>query len=145
MRFAHIKLIYILGMSAVFSSTIAFTQSASNFSKQPTRSTLQSVAKADTASTSDDPLVAQTAHPVNPLPGYGNLPLAFEVNQGQTRSDIKFLARRRGYALFLTATDAVLKLNSGKQEPSLLRLKLADANAKLSINGSDELPGKINY
>jgi len=139
MKFARIKLIYILGISAVLSSNIALTQSASSFSKQQSsRSTPQSPRKADS--------VAPTSYPLNPLPGYGNLPLAFELNQGQTSSDVKFLARRGGYALFLTATDAVLKLKTGKrQEPSFLRLKLADANEKLSVSGSGELPGKINY
>src|SRR5579863_4926390 len=129
MRFAHIKLIYILGVLGMFSSTIALTQSASNFSKQQSsRSTPPSPRKADSVA------------------GYGNLPLAFEVNQGQANSDVKFLARRGGYVLFLTATDAVLKLNAGaRQDPLFLRLKLADANAKLSVSGSDELPGKINY
>src|SRR5579872_3060087 len=129
MRFAHIKLIYILGVLGMFSSTIALTQSASNFSKQQSsRSTPPSLRKADSVT------------------GYGNLPLAFEVNQGQANSDVKFLARRGGYALFLTATDAVLKLHTAETGgPSFLRLKLADANAKLSVSGSDELPGKINY
>src|SRR5579863_1902565 len=129
MRFAHIKLIYILGVSAMFSGTFALTQSASSaFQQQSSRLTPPSPRKADSVA------------------GYGNLPLAFEVNQGQANSDVQFLARRGGYALFLTATDAVLKLNAGKrQEPSFLRLKLADANEKLSVTGSDELPGKINY
>ena len=139
MRFAHIKLIHILGIAAVFSSTIASTQSTLSFSKQqPQLSTPQSPRKADSA--------ARSSYPVNPLPGYGNLPLAFEVNQGQTSSDVKFLARRGGYALFLTKADAVLKLHTGKKlEPLVLQLKLADANEKLSVSGSDELPGKINY
>ena len=137
MRFAHIKLICILGVSA-FSSTIPLTQNASRFSKQQSmRSTPQSARKAPAAT---------IPYPVNPLPRYGNLPLAFEVNQGQISSDVKFIARRGGYSLFLTATDAVLKLHTReRQEPSFLRLKLADANEKLSVSGSDELPGKINY
>ena len=33
---------------------------------------------------------------------YGKLPLSFEANQGQTDSQVKFLARGRGYTLFLT-------------------------------------------
>src|SRR3970282_389544 len=41
---------------------------------------------------------------------YGKLPLAFEVNQGQTDSQVKFLSRGRGYTLFLTPTEAVLAL-----------------------------------
>jgi len=134
MRFAHIKLIYILGISAVFSSTFALTQSASSFSEhQFSHATFQSPPKVESASSSQL------------LPGYGTLPLAFEVNKGQTNSDVKFLARRGGYTLFLTTTDAVLRRNSGnRQEPSLLRRKLADANKKRSVSGSGELPGKIN-
>ena len=41
---------------------------------------------------------------------YGKLPLAFEVNQGQTDSQVKFLSRGRGYTLFLTPTEAVFVL-----------------------------------
>src|SRR6266478_3280243 len=41
---------------------------------------------------------------------YGKLPLSFEVNQGQTDSEVKFLSRGSGYNLFLTATEAVLSL-----------------------------------
>src|SRR5712671_2574295 len=48
-------------------------------------------------------------------PSYANLPLAFEPNRGQTSADVKFLARGRGYTVFLTAHEAVLSLNeSGK-------------------------------
>ena len=41
---------------------------------------------------------------------YGKLPLAFEANEGQTGGQVKFLARGRGYALFLTGDEAVLTL-----------------------------------
>src|SRR5258708_170052 len=33
---------------------------------------------------------------------YGQLPLSFEINQGQTDEKVKFLARGSGYQLFLT-------------------------------------------
>ena len=46
--------------------------------------------------------------------GYGRLPLRFEANQGQTDPQVKFLARGRGYTLFLTSTEAVLKLGGGE-------------------------------
>jgi hypothetical protein len=46
---------------------------------------------------------------------YGKLPLTFEANQGQTDSQVKFLSRGRGYALFLTGNDAVLSLRSQKR------------------------------
>lgn len=39
---------------------------------------------------------------------YGKLPLSFEVNQGQTDPQVKFLSRGRGYTLFLAANEAVL-------------------------------------
>src|ERR1043166_3823376 len=41
---------------------------------------------------------------------YGRLPLGFEVNQGQTDPQVKFLARGHGYTLFLNSTEAVVSL-----------------------------------
>jgi hypothetical protein len=41
---------------------------------------------------------------------YGELPLAFEVNRGQTDPRVKFCARSSGYGLFFTATQAILYL-----------------------------------
>jgi hypothetical protein len=41
---------------------------------------------------------------------FGQLPISFEVNQGQTDSRVQFLARGSGYNLFLTSQEAVLRL-----------------------------------
>src|SRR5437773_4362317 len=41
---------------------------------------------------------------------YGRLPLQFEANQGQTDSQVRFLARGAGYSLYLTNGEAVLVL-----------------------------------
>src|SRR5437867_12939795 len=41
---------------------------------------------------------------------YGNLPLSFEANEGQSDAQVQFLARGHGYSLFLTSTEAVLTL-----------------------------------
>src|SRR5437762_5623246 len=41
---------------------------------------------------------------------YGQLPLQFEANQGQTHKDVRFLSRGSGYSLYLTAAEAVLLL-----------------------------------
>src|SRR5438105_4204277 len=38
------------------------------------------------------------------------LPLSFEANQGQAGPDVKYLTRGNGYAVALTATEAVLSL-----------------------------------
>jgi hypothetical protein len=94
---------------------------------------------------------------------YGTLPLMFEANQGQTDSNVLFLARGPGYNLFLTADRAVLalqdfqasgRLGSGKAashgkqpgtDDAVLAMKLVGANSKATIAGVDELPGKSNY
>jgi hypothetical protein len=93
---------------------------------------------------------------------YGKLPLSFEVNDGQTDPQVKFLSRGSGYSLFLTNNEAVLALTKGdkskapgakstvlSQQPerqsAVLRMKLVDANSAAKITGQDELPGKANY
>src|SRR5438105_1085347 len=44
------------------------------------------------------------------LEAYGQTPLAFEANQGQTDPQVQFLSRGSGYTLFLTPTESVLSL-----------------------------------
>ena len=53
------------------------------------------------------PTVATTA---SVQAAYGNLPLSFEANEGQSDAQIEFLARGHGYSLLLTSTEAVLAL-----------------------------------
>jgi hypothetical protein len=78
---------------------------------------------------------------------YGNLPLAFEPNQGQTDGRVSFLARGPGYALFLTRQEAVLELEPPAHQPAtVVRMKLLGSNPYASsLSGLDELPGKVNY
>jgi len=78
------------------------------------------------------------------LDTYGKLPLTFEQNQGQTNSQVKFLARGSGYTLFLTPDSAVLALQR-ERAASVLRMKLLGANRNPAIAGTDALPGKSNY
>lgn len=79
------------------------------------------------------------------------LPMQFEMNQGQSDAQVRFLARGPGYGLFLTPEEAVLSLrefrpgNSQAQPPETLRLRLAGGRAPASIDGIDALPGKSNY
>jgi uncharacterized repeat protein (TIGR03803 family) len=85
------------------------------------------------------------------IQAYGHLPLSFEANQGQTDQQVRFLARGRGYSLFLTGNEAVLTLKkSGRSvapraDPAVLRMRLVGANAKANVAGLEELPGKSNY
>lgn len=104
---------------------------------------------------------------------YGELPLSFEVNRGQTAAEVKFLARNNRYNLFLTADEAVLALrpvetanaatatrskagnsgarasarSTGRESASLavLRLKLEGANLSARVAGLEEMAGRSNY
>jgi len=78
---------------------------------------------------------------------YGNLPLSFELNKGQTVDEVKFLARSSGYTLFLTGNEAVMRFQDQQKsnEASTLRLSLKDANPKPHVTGLSALPGKTNY
>jgi uncharacterized repeat protein (TIGR01451 family) len=86
-----------------------------------------------------------------------SLPLFFEPNQGQTDARVKFLARGSGYGLFLTADEAVLKLQrpTGGREPlaamsqestaSVIRMRLDGAAHAPRVTGAETLAGKSNY
>ena len=95
---------------------------------------------------------------------YRKLPLAFEANEGQTDSQVKFLSRGRGYTLFLTSTEAVLVLRGKTNEPPAvtqqsvttaervtkphslaLKMQVVGCNPNSRITGLDKLPGKSNY
>lgn len=79
---------------------------------------------------------------------YAQLPLIFEQNQGQTDSQVKFLAHGNGYGLFLTQNAAVLSLQqmtAGKQQKAVLNMELAGANAGNAVTGTNRLPGTSSY
>ena len=102
---------------------------------------------------------------------YGQLPLAFEANDGQTDAQVQYLAHGSGYALFLTASGAVLSLQQGSAArrsgvesdtafgaglltppapPAsvtgvALAMNLVGANPQASVTGQDQLPGTSNY
>jgi hypothetical protein len=94
---------------------------------------------------------------------YGQLPLAFEINQGQSDPRVKFLCRGAGYGLFLTGSDTVLALTrpesakkpsgakgvkatgASRQTADVLRIKLLGANPQSPLHGLKPLPGTGNY
>ena len=103
---------------------------------------------------------------------FGELPLRFEPNAGQTQGEVRFLSRGPGYTLFLTTGDqAVLSLKKpgtevaknahpaagswrtarpaehapATPEYSVLRMSLLRANPDVRLTGLEELPGKVNY
>jgi hypothetical protein len=103
---------------------------------------------------------------------YASLPLAFEQNQGQTDSQVKYLARGHGYTLFLTANDAVFSLHSQsnlsesskvrqssmsdlqslahrrkshKDSTAVVHMHLVGANSLAKVQGSGPTAGIANY
>jgi hypothetical protein len=97
---------------------------------------------------------------------YGQVALSFEANRGQTDEAVNFLARGAGYALFLKPTEAVFVLRnedfrsrnensvaaSGNRQSAIvnpqsavLRMKLVGADEGATVEGLDELAGKVNY
>ncbi len=93
---------------------------------------------------------------------YGDLPLRFEANLGQTDSRVKFVSRGADSALFLTATDAVLTLDEPSEHGDVaqnslhamqpvnrnrtaLRMSLEGADTSAEVRGLASLPGKSNY
>jgi len=92
------------------------------------------------------PTLDQT-HRGPPFSAYDHLPLIFERNEGQTDLQVSFLARGRGYGLYLAANESVLVLRSGGKEGSrqVVRMKLAGAHAVTSPEALDALPGRSNY
>jgi hypothetical protein len=90
--------------------------------------------------------------------GRGPMPMTFEPNQGQADAAVKFLARGRGYGLFLTPTETVLVLapaGPGRTrgslvvapaaDPVVVRMRLVGADPEATIAGVDPLPGRSHY
>jgi hypothetical protein len=96
--------------------------------------------------------------------GYGQESLAFEANQGQTDSSVRFLSRGVGYSLFFTTDEAVVVLRRpmvgargrtiespnpnptpDAQSYAVMRMRFAGANTAPRIVGSEQLLGKMNY
>lgn len=100
---------------------------------------------------------------------FSALPLAFEANQGQTDAQVNYIARGKGYTVFLTPTDTVFALHSSsgsaKSSPlnrfgrtpqpaaastkkdlsAAIHMQLVGGNPQAQIAGTEKLPGKSNY
>lgn len=94
---------------------------------------------------------------------YGNLPLKFEPNQGQTNPRVKFSSRGKGFNFFITNSETVFLLNkialneAGKPESgaskrkktvienSVVRMQFVGSDKNNRILGVEELPGKSSY
>ncbi|MGB9123417.1 MAG: hypothetical protein WCE73_22570, partial [Candidatus Angelobacter sp.] len=62
----------------------------------------------EAAMTNSEPAKVQESTRLQVEASYGNLPLSFEPNRGQTDSQVKFLSRAGNRMLWLTSDEAVL-------------------------------------
>ena len=77
---------------------------------------------------------------------YGRLPLAFELNQGQSDASVDYLAHGQGYALYLTPNEATFSLRApAASTGAVVRMDIEGANARAHASGVDTLPGVSNY
>ena len=74
-------------------------------------------------------------------------PLTFEPNQGQTSSEVQFLSRGSGYALFLSHGNVLLNLERQQPSPAAgaLRMRLIGASAGASAVGQARQTGVVSY
>jgi hypothetical protein len=91
-------------------------------------------------------LLALAAPAVAAPPGlpeaWGQRPLAFEENRGQTDPNVLFLARASDHEFFLTATEAVLVPLAGE---GALHLRWVDADPAPRVRTEGKLSGQSSY
>ncbi|MBI1761339.1 MAG: SBBP repeat-containing protein [Acidobacteria bacterium] len=74
---------------------------------------------------------------------YGQLPMTFERNEGQSDKTVKYLARGHGYQVFLTEDKATLRLAQANGDAAALRFSFGSGTG--TPVGLNELPTKSNY
>ena len=73
---------------------------------------------------------------------YGQMPMSFEENQGQSASPVKFLARGSGYGLFLTGQEAVLTLHTPTGGSKAVAPRLHPYGVSLPVEGASPGAGQ---
>ncbi|HEY7126598.1 MAG TPA: hypothetical protein VH540_21860 [Ktedonobacterales bacterium] len=124
---------------------------------------------ADTSTHSSLPQITAPASARQSVPAaFGQVPISFEMNQGQTDSKVRFLAHAPGYSLFLTSTEALLAFSSKShteaassdrfgpalRSPSpsvpttpaaVVGMQFIGASPQPAVTGEQPLPGLVNY
>ncbi len=138
----------LLAASLIFSLTARATVASAESDAQPARvqAGVNPSAAMENSSDAEGLAAADLASQAQIKKAYGQLPLSFEANRGQTNREVKFLSRNSAYTFFLTSTEAVMSLRDAATSQALvLRMKLEGMNPQPQIKGEDELPGKSNY
>jgi hypothetical protein len=110
-------------------------------------------AASEPAPASSSPAPAATSAQQAAAQAWGQLPLHFEANQGQTDPQVAFLSHGPGYTLYLTQQgQAVFDLHQEEAGASsavvngdVVRVSLVGASSAPQAVGLNELPGKSNY
>lgn len=91
--------------------------------------------------------VNDAASPSQPDPQavMNRLPLSFEENRGQADSAARFIARQRGYALYLSESEARFELRGQANQRQTFSMKFAGAATRATVEGHQPLAGKSNY
>src|SRR6185312_14491196 len=140
---------------AIFTAFLAYLITYRHYARQdstPAGDRPQNAVVMSPASTGPNPAEAQEQNRLRIDVGYGNLPLSFEPNRGQTDSRVKFVSRAGKHTLWLTKDEAVLAV--GRQprtsrtdgtheavrsqdeiEPAILRMRFVGANVTATIRG----------
>ena len=123
----------------------------------------QNAAVIPLVSDSSNPAEAEEQTRLSVEAGYGNLPLSFEPNRGQTDSQVKFLSHAGHRTLWLTSDEAVLavgrrsrahpsnqkekekSLQANESAPAVLRMKFVGASANPRVAGETRQQGTVNY
>ena len=75
---------------------------------------------------------------------FGDLPLSFTPNEGQTGARGRFVAQGPGYSLSLGPSGAELGLTRSKGAPRTLAMSFVGARPDPAIAGAEKLPGVVN-
>lgn len=89
--------------------------------------------------------VAHRSPSADAIEAYRTRPMAFELNQGQTDPQVKFLVRAPGYTAFLTSMGNALALQGPGGSATVVRMQIIGANPSARIVGVEPLAGKVNY
>ncbi len=135
--------------SSLKARTIAF---AAGFSFLVLGSAIGSMAVSGPVKPASAPVVtsrADATHQARVKADYVRLPLSFEP--APDGSQIKYVSRGSGYAVYVTESGAVLELRQPRSSrtrplaPAILRMRLVSGASEPGMSAVDEQPGKSNY
>jgi hypothetical protein len=73
----------------------------------------------------------------------GNLPMSFVPNRGQADPRVRYYAQTPGFAAYFTRDGLTMAFSKGRRGHAL-ELGFVDANPRLRIEGTRQLPGRFN-